>query len=40
MMFKLAQSAQKRWRGLNGKAHCIHLLEGKKFVDGIMQDAA
>lgn len=40
MMFKLAQSAEKRWRRLNGHKHILHLLEGKKFVDGVMQDAA
>jgi putative transposase len=40
MMFKLAQAAQKRWRRLNGHAHIVHLLEGKTFIDGIMQDAA
>jgi transposase-like protein len=40
MMFKLAQSAQKRWRRLNGHQHIVHLLEGKKFIDGILQDAA
>jgi transposase-like protein len=40
MMFKLAQAAQKRWRRLNGHAHIIHLLEGKSFIDGVMQDAA
>jgi transposase-like protein len=40
MMFKLAQAAQKTWRRLNGHAHIIHLLEGKSFIDGIMQDAA
>ena len=40
MMFKLAQAAQKRWRRLNGHHHIVHLLEGKKFIDGIMQDAA
>jgi len=40
MMFKLAQSAQKKWRRLNGHAYCIQLLKGKTFVDGIMQDAA
>ena len=40
MMFKLAQSAQKSWRRLNGHQHITHLLEGKKFVDGILQDAA
>jgi putative transposase len=40
MMFKLAQSAQKGWRRLNGHQHIAHLLQGKKFIDGIMQDAA
>lgn len=40
MMFKLAQSAQKRWRKLNGHLKIIPLLEGKKFVDGVQQDAA
>jgi transposase-like protein len=40
MMFKLAQAAQKNWRRLNGHQHITHLLEGKTFIDGIMQDAA
>jgi len=40
MMFKLAQSAEKRWRLLNGYQQILPLLEGKKFVDGILQDAA
>ena len=40
MMFKLAQSAEKRWRRLNGHQHIIHVLEGKTFTDGILQDAA
>ena len=40
MMFKLAQSAQKRWRRLNGHQHIVRLLEGKKFVNGVLQDAA
>jgi len=40
MMFKLAQAAQKRWRRLNGQHHIGHLIEGKTFIDGIMQDAA
>jgi putative transposase len=40
MMFKLAQAAQKRWRRLNGHGHFVHLLEGKTFIDGILQDAA
>lgn len=40
MMFKLAQSAEKRWRRLNGHALIIPLLEGKRFQDGLLQDAA
>jgi len=40
MMFKLGQSAEKRWRRLNGHKQITLLLEGKKFVDGIQQDAA
>jgi putative transposase len=40
MMFKLAHAAQKRWRRLNGHAHIIHLLEGKTYSDGLLQDAA
>lgn len=40
MMFKLAQSAQKRWRRLNGHALIVPLLEGKPFQDGLLQDAA
>jgi len=40
MMFKLALSAQKRWRRLNAHDKLLQLLEGKTFVDGILQDAA
>jgi len=40
MMFKLAQSAEKRWRRLNGHQQIIHLLTGKTFKDGLLQDAA
>ena len=40
MMFKLAQSAQKRWRRLNGHEQITQLLQGKQFVDGVLQDAA
>ena len=40
MMFKLAQSAQKRWRKLNGHETLLPLLEGKTFIDGVMQGAA
>jgi hypothetical protein len=40
MMFKLAHAAQKHWRRLNGHRHIVHLMEGKTFIDGILQDAA
>jgi len=40
MMFKLAQSAQKKWRRLNAHDKQLQLLEGKTFVDGILQHAA
>lgn len=40
MMFKLGQSAQKRWRRLNGHQQLVHLLAGRTFQDGTLQDAA
>jgi putative transposase len=40
MMFKLAQAAQKRWRRLNGHEQFDLLLEGRTFVDGVLQEAA
>lgn len=40
MMFKLAQSAEKRWRCLNGPEQIPLLIQGKKFVDGVLQEAA
>jgi putative transposase len=40
MMFKLAQSAQKHWRRLNGHGQITYLLQGDKFIDGIRQAAA
>jgi transposase-like protein len=40
MMFKLAQAAQKRWRRLSGHDKLELLLQGRKFVDGMLQDAA
>ena len=39
-MFKLAGVASKRWRRMGGHLHIISLLEGKKFVNGILQVAA
>lgn len=41
MMFKLAESASKRWRRLKGHKKISLVLEGKIFSDGIMlEDAA
>lgn len=40
MMFKLAESAEKRWRRLNGYKQITHLLAGKTFKDGTLQEAA
>lgn len=40
MMFKLAHSAQKGWRRLNGHALILPLLQGKPFQNGLLQDAA
>jgi len=40
MMFKLAQSAEKHWHRLHGHEQITYLLEGKKFVNGVQQDAA
>lgn len=40
MLFKLAQAAQKRWRRLNKHELIIHLIEGKVFTDGVLQNAA
>ncbi|QDU94807.1 IS256 family transposase [Lignipirellula cremea] len=38
MMFKLAQSAAKRWRRLSGHEKIAFILQGKTFHDGIMQE--
>ena len=35
MMFKLAQSASKKWRKLRGHHHIPELLRGVKFIDGV-----
>jgi transposase-like protein len=36
MMFKLAESASKKWRRLRGHKHIIHMIEGRSFTDGII----
>ncbi len=38
MMFKLAESASKRWRRLNCHERITLVIEGRSFKDGIMQD--
>ena len=40
MVFKLAMSAQDRWRRLNGYEHLGALIEGVQFKDGIKSDQA
>ena len=36
MAFMLARQAERHWRRLNGSEVMIHVLEGKKFKDGVM----
>ena len=41
MVFMLARQAERHWRRLNGSEVMVHVLEGKKFQDGVMlQDNA
>jgi transposase-like protein len=40
MVFKLALSAQKKWRALNGSQLIAHVIEGVSFVDGNRKQAA
>jgi putative transposase len=40
MMFKLAQAAQKKWQRLHGSERLTLVLQGRVFVDGVLQDAA
>ncbi|MCX7404018.1 MAG: IS256 family transposase, partial [Planctomycetia bacterium] len=40
MMFKLAQSASRRWRRLNAHHQIVLVLEGRIFTDGVLQNAA
>jgi putative transposase len=40
MVFKLAQSAERRWRALNGYQLIRDVISGVRFVDGIKQAAA
>jgi putative transposase len=38
MMFKLAQSASKKWRRLRSHEKITLVIEGRSFKDGIMQE--
>ncbi len=40
MMYKLAKSAEKKWRRLNGHEQITLLIQGRIFVNGELQDAA
>ncbi len=38
MVFRLCQSAQKRWRRLQGYRRLADVVQGVRFVDGISED--
>jgi putative transposase len=38
MVFKLAQTAERHWRRLNGSQRLPDVIQGVKFIDGIKQD--
>ena len=40
MVFKLCQSAQGKWRKLNGSDQLAEIIRGVRFVDGEPQDRA
>jgi putative transposase len=40
MVFRLCQSAEKRWRRLNGHDLIQHVIAGVKFTDGEIKQAA
>ena len=40
MVFKLAQSAQRRWRSLNGSQLLPDVIQGIRFINGIKDQAA
>jgi hypothetical protein len=40
MVFKLMESAAKRWRCLNGADHLEEVVQGVLFVDGVKQEHA
>ena len=40
MVFKLVDAAEKHWRKLNKPKLVMKVIEGVKFVDGVMEEAA
>ena len=40
MVFQLCRCAERRWQKINGVNQLIKIIEGKKFVDGVEEDAA
>jgi len=40
MVFKLMESASKKWRLLNGSPQLVKVLAGVRFVDGVEQTEA
>ncbi len=38
MVFKLAQSAEKRWQRIRGHKTLLTVLEGKRFIDGVREN--
>jgi len=40
MVFKLMESASKRWRALNGSTLVRDVIAGIQFVDGVRKNAA
>ena len=40
MVYQLVQSVQRHWRRLNGSNWIVELLNGRKFIDGQMQETS
>ena len=40
MMFKLAESASKKWRRLRAYEQIVHVIHGRQFIDGTRQEDA
>jgi len=40
MMYKLAESAARRWRRLNASHQLTLVIQGRIFTDGVLQNAA